>query len=377
MKPKKKRVYYLDNIKSILTCIVVIHHVGCAFSGNGWFYMLGQHYNPFIPFATSINSLNQSYFMCLFFFISGYFTPISYRKKGRYKFSKDKFKRLGIPLVVFLYILGPFNDFLVSSYFILAMDGNPRNSYEYFPDPGPCWFLCWLLIFNSCYCIMDKNIDYYIKDIPVFWKLVLYGIVLGILQVIVIGMVPAGFLFMPFTIGSLPFDIVFFLSGTIAKNNEWLKKLTQDGAYRYIILTILVGLVTMAVYIPLYISDFAHNIMPKKGQHPHNCDDDEPKMDGGFVAATFGIVIWFGVCCIFISLGWIQFGGLHLDFTNNITKFFSRAAYTVYIIHPLVVCPVTWTWTQINYQINGVKFLFCDGKNSSKIHFGANYFVWM
>ena len=190
---KNKRVYYLDNIKSILTCIVVIHHISCAFSGNGWFYMIGEYYNPFIVFSTSTNSLNQSYFMCLFFFISGYFTPISYKKKGRYIFLKDKFKRLGIPLLVFLYILGPINDFFNSYFFILNMDGNARNKYDYFPDPGPCWFLAWLLIFNTSYCIIDQNIPYLIKDIPPFWKLLLYAIVLGIAQVIVIFMVPAGF----------------------------------------------------------------------------------------------------------------------------------------------------------------------------------------
>lgn len=377
IKPKKKRVYYLDNIKSILTCIVVIHHITCAFSGNGWFYMLGHYYNPFIPFGSTILALNQSYFMCLFFFISGYFTPISYKKKGRYKFLKDKFKRLGIPLLVFLYILGPLNDFFVSTYFILNMDGNPRGTYSYFPDPGPCWFLAWLLILNSCYCIMDQNIDYYVKDIPVFWKITLYAIVLGILQAIVIVMVPAGFFFMPITTGSLPFDLLFFTSGTIAKKNEWLKKLTQDGSYRYIILTILCGLVTIGFYITIYIYDYGQPFMPDKHEHPHNCDDDSSDLSGTTLVAYFGVVIWFGICCMFISLGWIQFGGLYLDFTNDITKFFSGAAYTVYIIHPLVVCPITYTWTLIVYKINGVKFLFCDDSHASKIHFGANYLVWM
>jgi len=36
----------------------------------------------------------------MFFFISGYFTPSSFRKKGKYAFIRDKFKRLGIPFVV-------------------------------------------------------------------------------------------------------------------------------------------------------------------------------------------------------------------------------------------------------------------------------------
>merc|ERR1712113_451915 len=54
------------------------------------------------------SGLNQSYFMSLFFFFSGYFSPRSLNKKGTYMFLFDKLKRLGIPLIIMLYVWEPY-----------------------------------------------------------------------------------------------------------------------------------------------------------------------------------------------------------------------------------------------------------------------------
>eukprot|EP01084_Bolivina_argentea_P107415 192044_1 len=62
-KPKRARLYYLDNIKTFLTVIVVIHHITGGFLGNGWIYCIAKYYNPFVPFGSTIMFVNQSYFM--------------------------------------------------------------------------------------------------------------------------------------------------------------------------------------------------------------------------------------------------------------------------------------------------------------------------
>ncbi|NJK93881.1 MAG: acyltransferase family protein [Bacteroidales bacterium] len=45
--------------------------------------------------------------MSLFFFISAYFVPASYDKKGASKYFTDRLMRLGIPLLVYIFILHP------------------------------------------------------------------------------------------------------------------------------------------------------------------------------------------------------------------------------------------------------------------------------
>ena len=44
---KKPRLLYIDNLKSVLTSIVILHHTTSAFSGTGWLYMIGAYRNPF------------------------------------------------------------------------------------------------------------------------------------------------------------------------------------------------------------------------------------------------------------------------------------------------------------------------------------------
>eukprot|EP01084_Bolivina_argentea_P300630 518442_1 len=233
---KRTRLNYLDNLKSLLTSIVVIHHITCSFCGNGWSYMIGSYYNPFLILSGSLTSIDQSYFMCLFFFISGYFTPISFKKKGRQRFLYDKFYRLGIPFLFYFFVLGPIHNLLINKVFI--KNGNTKSASWYQPDPGPCWFLGWLLLFNVCYCIMDQQISYYEKKLPSTMKLILYGLVFGFIQLIVIILLSNGsFIFMPISVGSLPFDILFFISGTLAKRNGWLKTIT--ASYLYVVLTFL------------------------------------------------------------------------------------------------------------------------------------------
>merc|ERR1712166_1440748 len=116
------RSAYLDNIKVFLTVLVVLHHVVCTFStGNAFGYNVSISRGIQLPytlgysvdnsfasvFATWFLGVNQSYFMCLFFLISGFFSPSSLDRKGREDFLKDKFQRLGVPLLGFYLVYGP------------------------------------------------------------------------------------------------------------------------------------------------------------------------------------------------------------------------------------------------------------------------------
>merc|ERR1711920_287267 len=109
-----KRLYFLDSVKTFLTLLVVTHHVICTFGGcgEGSPGIVGNYSNTFQMVFGLIAALNQAYFMPLFFFISAYFTPISYRKKGRNNFMYDKAKRLWIPAMLTSFIIIPITVFI-------------------------------------------------------------------------------------------------------------------------------------------------------------------------------------------------------------------------------------------------------------------------
>ena len=88
---------------SELTCHQVFstdcYDIGCfttAGQPGNWVIPIGLYKNSFQVFIVAFTAINQSYFMCLFFFISAYFIPSSVDKRGPTVFLKDRFKRLGI-----------------------------------------------------------------------------------------------------------------------------------------------------------------------------------------------------------------------------------------------------------------------------------------
>ena len=101
----------------------------------------------------------------------GYFVPKSFDKKGLYEFLFDRVKRLGIPFVVYTYLLGPYvyagtcvnNDQVPSS----SPSSHIHSIYGAgfmhlffqtdFPqgtsDWGPTWFLNQLMFFSLIYAL--------------------------------------------------------------------------------------------------------------------------------------------------------------------------------------------------------------------------------
>jgi len=143
------RVDYLDRLKTCLTALVVMHHCTCAFVGGGWYLMIGNYAtSSFKAFGSPFLLINQSYFMCLFFFVSGYFCPSSLDRKGRVEFLLDKYKRLGLPFVCYLLVGGPIVTFLTS------VASGRVDKWSYAPNPGPPWFVAWLLVFCTAHALI-------------------------------------------------------------------------------------------------------------------------------------------------------------------------------------------------------------------------------
>lgn len=156
----KQRAHYLDNLKVFLTATVVIHHTICAFVGTSWFYGIGNFEgNTFKGFGNATLLLNQSYFMSLFFFISGYFIPPSYDKKtSDYEFLCGKLKRLGVPFYTFSCILNPLLIVMIIFCFNNGEYKGGDLSYSYYFLPGVAWYIAWLLLFSALYTTIKNNL---------------------------------------------------------------------------------------------------------------------------------------------------------------------------------------------------------------------------
>lgn len=100
-----KRQYYLDNLKILLTLLVVFHHAAEAFRPESFWPYHPEDPSMAMPWLWHFSSTNASFFMALFFFISGYFVPSSYDRQGGLKFAGKKLLHLGVPCVIFTGIM--------------------------------------------------------------------------------------------------------------------------------------------------------------------------------------------------------------------------------------------------------------------------------
>ena len=150
--PEKQRLFYLDNLRTFLTALVICHHAANVYSPVGnWYYMTPSPQDSISGlFLTIFIVIDQAFFMSLFFLVSAYFTPMSYDRKGPALFLKDRFARLGIPILVYFFFLEPTLDYIVFRH-----RGEIPAGYLSFMSvnfireagTGPHWFVLSLLIF--------------------------------------------------------------------------------------------------------------------------------------------------------------------------------------------------------------------------------------
>ncbi|MEE4418348.1 acyltransferase family protein [Streptomyces bugieae] len=153
------RLFYIDNLRIVLTALVVLHHTAVTYGHiPAWYYTepakdgSGLVLDAFVMF-------NQAFFMGFFFMIAGYFTPSSYGRKGTRPFLRDRLKRLGIPLLAFILLIRPLVNF--SGYTALraqlAEQGRDLPYWLYYGlswDAGPMWFVEVLLVFSLVYALV-------------------------------------------------------------------------------------------------------------------------------------------------------------------------------------------------------------------------------
>ncbi len=131
----------LDRTRTFLTLLVVVHHAVIAYTYFG-------HTDPkaFLGFDLIVLA-NDSFFMAMFFFLSGLFVWPSLARRVRWAFTRDRLLRLGVPFAVAALTVIPL------AYYTIALRQQPDLTFAQFwwktvtvgPWPsGPVWFV-WVL----------------------------------------------------------------------------------------------------------------------------------------------------------------------------------------------------------------------------------------
>ncbi|CCD97114.1 conserved membrane hypothetical protein [Bradyrhizobium sp. ORS 375] len=143
----------LDHARTFLTLVVLLHHAVIPYTYFG-------HTDPtsFLGFD-GIVLATDSFFMAMFFFLSGLFVWSGLAHKSTLQFLRDRLLRLGLPFVVAALTLIPF------AYYAIELRANPETSFSAFwwktvtvgPWPsGPVWFIWVLLAFDTSAALLYR-----------------------------------------------------------------------------------------------------------------------------------------------------------------------------------------------------------------------------
>lgn len=328
MKKETQRIFYIDNLRIFLTMLVVAHHWAIANGAPGdWYYTengLGSIGN--LLFSLFV-ATNQAFFMGFFFFISGYFVPSSFNRKGGITFLKERFIRLGIPLLFYAFVISPLLIFSVRKF----TQGYTNNLLEFIEidggfSTGPMWFVALLLIFSLVYWWFVKIFRNFFsqKLLPPILKR--YKII-GMATLIVITFL----IRIKFPVGSwvpvlgiqpahLTQYILCFALGIWAYQNKSLDKLTFKTSKRWFVFAqIMIFIGFPAVFL--------------SGGTEINVD----LFMGGKNWQSFVFVLWEQIVALSLILGLLGIFKKYFSKQSEWIEDISKNSYAIYVFHGVVL----------------------------------------
>lgn len=163
----QKRLFYLDNLKSIALLAGILFHSSIVYAENVGYpvknHTLSWFFTGFVHFI-------HVFRMPLFFYLSGFFSELVLEKKGVSFFLESRFKRILLPAAFGVFFLAPVEGYIIS---IQKMEGNVKILTSYFNffsadefTYSHIWFLVYLLIYSFIVLIF-----YFLKEKTITGKL--------------------------------------------------------------------------------------------------------------------------------------------------------------------------------------------------------------
>lgn len=312
------RLWFADNLRILCTCIVVLHHVTAMYSGLPFWYYNEKPTNAAVGTGFEIFILfDQAWLMGAFFVLAGYFTPGSYDRKGPRSFLRDRLVRLGIPLVVFYYLLNPLLC-------LPAHLGRPLlEDYPGTTGPGPLWFAFTLLVLDVSYAavrvVVGTRTTGLCLSLPLTRRsTIVFAVGLAFATYLWRIPVPIGYRIPVLDVPSshyIPQYVSFFVLGIVAFRRDWFRTVPAWTGRAGLGMAV----AATAVFLPLSVAD---GFDPCRG------------------AGTLGsllFALWDSFFAVGTVLAVFTLFRRRFDTTGRRRRYLSAHAFTVYVIHAFVV----------------------------------------
>ncbi|HMH20471.1 MAG TPA: acyltransferase [Puia sp.] len=328
----KNKIFYIDNLKVLMTILVILHHTVITYGGPGsWYYMQKTTQMAALIPMTMFVSTNQSFFMGFFFFLSALFLEPSYNKKGPAHFFADRLKRFGIPLIFYSLVISPILIYLSE---VVGRDKqlsffSYMSGFHHWIDFGVLWFVAALLVFTLIYMLVRALLPaptptaFPPSRPPSDPALLFFAILLGVISFFVRLVFPVGWTLSPlgFQLGHFTQYIALFGAGIFASRYKWLDNNDPRKGRPWAIAAVLLVLLGFpGIYMVKVVT---------------NCPI--PWFSGGLHGQSLLYALWeqlTGMAIIIALTGWAK---ARWNRQSPLLKEMSRAAFGIYIIHPFFV----------------------------------------
>jgi hypothetical protein len=235
--------------------------------------------------------------------------------------------RLGIPLLLFYFILNPLTVFIRNRF----IRGEEPTFADYLVNGwargfGPLWFVEALLIFTFIF-LLFRNIGSTIRiSFPGTHKILLFALVTAILQFIIRIWLPVGWS-MPFTNFQFPFFVQYiflFALGIVAYQNKWPDAISFKTGKQWFLaaqILIFIGFPVLFIF----------------GGATETGTDN---FMGGIKWQSFGYAVWEQLTGISLIIGLLGLGKKYLNRQGVLAKNLSDSAYGVFVFHTPVIVTI-------------------------------------
>jgi hypothetical protein len=333
-------------VRIFLSMLVVAHHAGQPYGHDGWWLYQSPLKSQWIGLFFSVN---EAFFMGLFFLIAGYFQPGSVDRKGPLKFVLDRLWRFGVPIAVMVLGITPifmyYHDIIWKSmqmssyldYYLGAYLGLTAPPAGWTGPKGPnqelihLWFIQNLFIYGGVYALYRAIVgdrDRKPKALPqepiapatAHWALITLVLWLTVSTYLIRiwksvddWKVLLGFWEIEFA--HLPQYVTMFVLGIIAARRNWFERFPAK-----------VGWVWLGIGVVCVGLCFARGV-----------GFNFPFWNGGADPLALLRATWESLLCIGFAAGLLTLTRERFPSQGPLAKILSDSSFAVYIFHVPVV----------------------------------------
>jgi glucans biosynthesis protein C len=331
----RPRMLFIDNLRWSMIILVISMHAADTYSPLGnWYYVDRRPMSEAALFTFAAWQMYlQSFFMGLLFFIAGFFVPASFDRKGPSQFLRERAFRLGVPVLFYMFVLGPITEYFCSHSWNSTEPTSFANEWvkhvrngEFLQENGPLWFCLALLIFSMVYVVFralrsttkDNNEDRQPSNTR---KLVGFALAMAGFTFVVRLVLPSGTSFLNMHFADFPQYILLFGAGIVAARRQWLPKLSFQSGIRWLMIVLPVGFAAWLVILG------AGGALKGNGA----------AYSGGWHWQSVSMNFWESFTCVALSYGLLVIYREKFNVQGRLAKLLSENAFSVYVFHPPIV----------------------------------------